>query len=49
VLHCHQTWSASDDRNGIDIFHFDDNGNVVEHRDVLQVITGASVKANGLF
>jgi predicted SnoaL-like aldol condensation-catalyzing enzyme len=41
--------AASDDYTGIDIFCFDDNGVVVEHWDVLQVITDGSANNNGLF
>lgn len=49
VLHCHQTWPDSDDYAGIDIFRFDDDGKIVEHWDVLQVITETSNNNNGLF
>ena len=49
VLHCHQTWPGSDDYAGMDIFRFDQNGKVVEHWDVLQVIAGESKNDNGLF
>ena len=49
VLHCHQIWPGSDDYAGMDIFRFDANGKVVEHWDVLQVITGQSRNENGLF
>lgn len=49
VLHCHQEWPGSDDYAGIDIFRFDQNGKVVEHWDVLQIITGKSANDNGLF
>ncbi|MDB6176313.1 nuclear transport factor 2 family protein [Paracoccus sp. Z330] len=49
VLHCHQLWPGSDDYAGIDIFRFDANGKVVEHWDVLQVITDQSKNDNGLF
>ena len=34
---------------GMDIFRFDDNGKIVEHWDVLQVIGGESKNENGLF
>ena len=49
VLHCHQLWPESDDYAGIDIFRFDDDGKIVEHWDVLQVIPGESRNDNGLF
>ncbi|WP_417807126.1 nuclear transport factor 2 family protein [Thioclava sp.] len=49
VLHCHQIWPDSDDYAGIDIFRFDANGKIVEHWDVLQVISGPSQNDNGLF
>ncbi len=49
VLHCHQIWPGSKDYAGIDIFRFDDDGKIIEHWDVLQVITGDSQNANGLF
>lgn len=49
VLHCHQIWPGSDDYAGIDIFRFDGDGKIVEHWDVLQVITEMSMNDNGLF
>ena len=49
VLHCHQEWPGDQDYAGIDIFRFDDNGKVVEHWDVLQVVTSDSKNNNGLF
>ncbi|MDU9003598.1 nuclear transport factor 2 family protein [Sedimentitalea todarodis] len=49
VLHCHQTWPGSDDYAGMDIFRFDPQGRIVEHWDVLQVISDMSQNDNGLF
>jgi len=49
VLHCHQLWPGDQDYAGIDIFRFDDSGKIVEHWDVLQVVTDESKNNNGLF
>ncbi len=49
VLHCRQIWPGLPDYAGIDIFRLDDNGKVVEHWDVLQIVPDKIAHGNGLF
>ena len=49
VLHCKQTWPGGEVYVGIDVFRVDEDGKVVEHWDVLQLVPEHSKNGNGMF
>lgn len=51
VLHCHQQWPTDSNKDwaGIDIFRLNEEGKIVEHWDVLQVVPAESKNENSMF
>ena len=51
VVPCHQVWPTDSDKDwaGIDVFRLNEDGKIVEHWDVLQVVPAESANPNTMF
>jgi len=49
VVHCRQEWPGDSDYATIDIFRLDEEGKIVEHWDVMQVVPDESKHNNTMF
>jgi predicted SnoaL-like aldol condensation-catalyzing enzyme len=49
VVHCRQEWPGDSDYATIDIFRLDEDGKIVEHWDVMQIVPEKSKHNNTMF
>ena len=49
ILHCRQIWPGDHTWAGVDIFRLDEQGKILEHWDVLQIVPDEGKNMNGMF